>query len=299
MGTSDSSETAVALTAVPRKSSQTAWRRFRRHRPALVALAVLAVFGFAAAAAPWISINDPYSYEIALIKKPPSLNHILGTDGAGRDVFARLLHAGRVSLSVGIVAAGISAVIGTFVGLVSGYVGGRVDDLLMRFTELVMTFPSFFAIIILVALVGPSIFNLMAVIGFLGWTGKARLVRGQVLSLREMDFVIAARALGARDRRLVLMHILPNVMGYVAVAATLTVAGAILTEASLSFLGLGVQIPTPTWGNMMTAAQALHVLKLQPWLWLPPGIAIGTTVIAVNFLGDGLRDALDPRTIIE
>ena len=175
----------------------------------------------------------------------------------------------------------------------------RWTTVLQRFTELVMTFPSFFAVIILVALVGPSIVNLMVVIGFLGWTGKSRLVRGQVLSLREMDFVTAARAIGSSHRRMMFIHILPSVMGYVAVAGMLTVAGAIITEASLSFLGLGVRVPTPTWGNMMTAAQGLHILKHQPWMWAPPGVVISTTVIAVNFVGDGLRDALDPRTRIE
>ena len=292
-GTADS---AVELSAVPRKSSQTAWRRFRRHRLALSGMIILAIFGAAALLAPLISFHDPNKYDIDLLKTAPTAQHILGTDGAGRDIFARLLYAGRVSLSVGLVAAIISAIIGTTIGLVSGFVGGRVDNLLMRFTELVMTFPTFFAVILLIAIVGNSVFNVMAVIGFLGWTGKARLVRGQVLSLREMDFITAARALGARDRRLLVTHVLPNVMGYVAVAGTLTVAGAILTEASLSFLGLGVQIPTPTWGNMMNSAQALHVLKHQPWIWLPPGLAIGLTVLAVNFMGDGMRDALDPRT---
>ncbi len=299
IASSGSTDAAADPGAVPRKSSQTAFRRFRRHRLALFGLIVLTLFGIAAVLAPWVSINDPYRYDIGLLKTPPSAQHILGTDGAGRDVLARLLHGGRVSLSVGLVAAVISAIIGTVVGLVSGYVGGRTDNVLMRFTEIVMTFPTFFAVILLVALVGDSVFNVMAVIGFLGWTGKGRLVRGQVLSLREMDFVTAARALGSSDSRLLITHILPNVMGYVAVAGTLTVAGAILTEASLSFLGLGVQIPTPTWGNMMNSAQALHVLKHQPWIWLPPGLAIGITVLAVNFVGDGMRDALDPRTRLE
>jgi len=165
----------------------------------------------------------------------------------------------------------------------------------MRFTELVMTFPLFFAVIILVSLIGPNVFNVIVVIGVLGWPGLARLVRGQVLSLREMDYVTAARALGATDRRLVFIHILPGVMPYVMVAATLGLANAILTEAALSFLGLGVQIPTSTWGNMLYAAQSLAVLEGQPWLWIPPGLAIGLTVLAANFVGDGLRDALDPR----
>jgi peptide/nickel transport system permease protein len=249
--------------------------------------------------APWVSINDPIRADVFNIKSAPSRDHILGTDSAGRDIFARIVHAGRVSLSVGIVAALISSAIGTIIGLISGYVGGWVDNLLQRFTELVMTFPSFFALIILVSVVGPSVYNLMIVIGFLGWTGKARLVRGQVLSVRQMDYVTAARAVGANQSRLMFIHILPSVMGYVAVAGMLTVAGAIITEASLSFLGLGVRMPTPTWGNMITGAQSLFVLKELPWIWVPPGVAISITVIAVNFVGDGLRDALDPRTRIE
>ena len=293
-------EGAAALAeALPRKSRETAWRRFRRHRLALLGLAILTTFSAAAVFAPLIAWHDPFHVDLSRVQEPPSLTFILGTDYTGRDILARLMLAGRVSLSVGLVAAVIASIIGTIIGLASAYAGGWVDNVLQRFTELVMTFPSFFAIIILVALVGPSIVNLMVVIGFLGWTGKSRLVRGQVLSLRETDFVTAARAIGSSHRRMMFIHILPNIMGYVAVAGMLTVAGAIITEASLSFLGLGVRVPTPTWGNMMTAAQGLHILKHQPWMWAPPGVVISTTVIAVNFVGDGLRDALDPRTRIE
>jgi peptide/nickel transport system permease protein len=165
----------------------------------------------------------------------------------------------------------------------------------MRFTELVMTFPTFFAVVILVALVGPNVFNIMLVIGLFGWTGIARLVRGQVLSLREMDYVLASRAIGVSDRRMLFVHILPGVMPLVMVAATLGLASAILTEAALSFLGLGVRIPTATWGNMLYAAQSLEVLESQWWLWIPPGLAISFAVLAANFVGDGLRDAVDPR----
>ena len=262
-------------------------------------MGMLLVFCVAAAGAPWFAVHDLNRVDLDNVKTAPNTSHWLGTDDAGRDVFARLLFAGRISLSVGIVAALISAVIGTWIGLVSGYFGGWLDNLLMRFTEMIMTFPTFFAVLILVALLGPSVFNVMAVLGFLGWPGKARLVRGQVLSLREMEYVTAARALGASERRLIFIHILPGVLPYVAVASTLTLVYAILTETSLSFLGIGVQIPTPTWGNMMTGAQSLFKLKHQYWLWLPPGLTIGLTVIAVNFIGDGLRDALDPRTRIE
>ena len=282
--------------AAPRRR-RTVWRRFRRHRLALLGAIILGVFGVAAAFAPLISWHEPDAIDLDHVRAAPSWSHVLGTDRGGRDVFARILFAARVSLSVGVVAAIISSVIGSSMGLASGYAGGWVDNLLQRFTELVMTFPSFFAIIILISLLGPSVFNIMYVIGVLGWTGTSRLVRGQVLSIREMDYVTAARAIGCTNRRMLFVHILPGVVPFVIVSATLTLAYAILAESALSFLGLGVVIPTATWGNMMTAATGLHVLKAQPWLWAPPGLAISTTVLAVNFLGDGLRDALDPRSM--
>ena len=297
MSTDDGTQLAADLADASRRPRRTVWWRFRRHRLALWGLIILMFFGFGAVFAPWIAVHDPNYGDLYNVKAPPTMEHWLGTDAGGRDLFARILFAGRVSLSVGLVAAGISAVIGTVIGLVSGYAGGWVDNLLQRFTELVMTFPTFFAILIIVSIVGPSVWNIMVVIGVLGWTGKARLVRGQVLSLREMDYVTAARAIGASERRMLFGAILPGVIPYVAVASTLTVAGAILTEASLSFLGIGVQIPTATWGNMMSAAQQIFVLSDMPWVWAPPGTAIGMTVIAVNFLGDGLRDALDPRSV--
>ncbi|HEX8968617.1 MAG TPA: ABC transporter permease, partial [Chloroflexota bacterium] len=209
--------------------------------------------------------------------------------------WSRVVYGGRVSMSVGVVAVAIATSIGTVLGLTSGYAGGLADNLLMRVTELVQTFPLFFAVVILVALVGPNVVNVMAVIGFLSWPGLARLVRGQVLSLRQQQYVEAARALGVGHLRLAVRHILPGVLPYLAVYATLALAQAILTEAALSFLGLGVQMPIPSWGGMMNSAQALTVLEDQPWLWIPPGLAIGTTVLCANFVGDGLRDAFDPR----
>lgn len=282
-----------------RKSQPSVWRRFRRHRVAFVGLAILGTLTFTSTFAPFVAKHHPFYVDLQKIKNPPSLEHKLGTDEAGRDVFARLIFGGRVSLSVGLVSAAITAAIGTLIGLVSGYSGRKVDNILMRFTELVMTFPAFFLILILVALIGRNVFNIMLVIGLFGWPGLARLVRGQVLSMREMDYVTAARALGGSDRRVIFRHIMPGIMGYVAVASMLTVAGAIITETSLSFIGFGIKLPTPSWGNMMTAAQGLHTLKHEPWIWAPPGIVISATVIAVNFVGDGLRDALDPRTRIE
>ncbi len=282
----------------------------------MVGFAILLFFTASAVFAPLLTNQDPNTINLRLLKRPPcwstalgvgsgiieaecTPDHWLGTDRTGRDVFSRLLYAGRVSLTVGVAAAGLSAVIGTVLGLISGFFGHWTDNVLQRFTELIMTFPTLFAVIILVGIVGPSVWNIIFVLGGLGWTSTIRVVRGQVLSIREMDYVLGARALGASNGRLMFKHMLPGVMPYVAVGATLTVAGAILTEASLSFLGFGVRAPTATWGSMMNQAQRLFILRDMPWLWLPPGAAISLTVIAVNFMGDGLRDALDPRTRIE
>jgi peptide/nickel transport system permease protein len=247
-----------------------------------------------AISAPFVS-PDPFAVDLDAVKKAPSAAHVLGTDSAGRDVLARLLSAARVSMSVGLVAVAIATSIGTLVGLSAGYAGGGIDNLLMRLTEFVQTFPLFFAVVILVALVGPNVFNVMAVIGLLSWPGLARLIRGQVLSLRQQQYVEAARALGAHGRRVVGLHVLPGVLPYLAVYGTLALAQAILTEAALSFLGLGVQMPIPSWGGMMNSAQSLTVLESQPWLWVPPGAAIALTVLCANFVGDALRDAFDPR----
>jgi peptide/nickel transport system permease protein len=281
-------------TTAPSRGTNTAWRRFRRDRVATVAACVLLLFALLALAAPLIA-TDPSTVDLDNIKRPPTLQHPLGTDSAGRDVWARIVNGARVSMSVGVVAVSIATLIGTVIGLSAGYLSGAADNVLMRFTELVQTFPLFFAVVILVALVGPNIFNVMAVIGLISWPGLARLVRGQVLSIRQQQYVEAAQAMGARGRRIVGLHVLPAVLPYLAVYGALALAQAILTEAALSFLGLGVQMPIPSWGGMMNSAQSLTVLETQPWLWIPPGLAIATTVLCANFLGDALRDAFDPR----
>lgn len=299
MTTRVTEQASLAFSTGDRQSRNTTWRRFRRHRLALVGLIILLLFSLAALLAPLITPQGRDHVDLDSILQPPSREYILGTDRAGRDVYTRLVYGARISMSVGLVAVLIAGSIGTIIGLVAGYFGGMSDNLLMRFTELVMTFPTFFAVIILVALIGPNVFNVMLVIGGLGWPGIARLVRGQILSLREMDYIIAARAIGAPGRRIMFVHMLPGVISYVMVAATLGIATAILTEAALSFLGLGVRIPTPTWGNMMNAAQSLDVLENNPWIWIPPGLAIGLAVLAANFVGDGLRDAVDPRMQID
>jgi peptide/nickel transport system permease protein len=280
--------------AAPRKQTNTAWRRFARDRVAVVSLVVLLLLVLLAAFGPIFALN-PNAVDLDSVKQPPSATHLLGTDSAGRDVWSRLIIGGRVSMSVGVVAVSIAMFIGTLIGLVSGAFGGAIDNLLMRFTELIQTFPLFFAVVIFVALVGPNILNVMLVIGLLSWPGLARLVRGQVLSLRQQQYVDAAHALGASSTRVVGRHIFPGILPYLAVYGTLALAQAILTEAALSFLGLGVQMPIASWGGMMNAAQQLIVLDSQPWLWVPPGLAIALAVLAANYAGEGLRDAFDPR----
>lgn len=271
------------------------WQRFIRHRLALIGMTLLLILVALSVAAPLIVRHDPYTTDLRAYRKPPSWDHLLGTDSAGRDVLSRLLYAGRVSLSVGLVAVSIYVVIGVVLGGLAGYYGGWVDSLIMRLADVVLAFPSLIIIIVMVSLLGPSIYNVMLVIGVLGWPPIARLVRGNFLSLREREFVIAAEAIGAGNRRIIFRHVLPNTLAPVIVAASFGMAQAILLEAGLSFIGLGVQPPTPSWGNMLNDAQSVSVLRSMPWLWLPPGVMIAVTVLSVNFIGDGLRDALDPR----
>lgn len=272
--------------------------RFVQYRPAVFGLVVIILLILIAVFAPQVARVDPFYQDYSSLKVPPSADHWLGTDALGRDVWARLVYATRVSLSVGLVAVAIYTVIGTLLGAIAGYYGGWVDSVIMRLTDIVMTFPVLIIVITVVALIGPSLFNIMAVMGLLSWPSICRLVRGQILSLREEEFVLAAKALGASDFFIIFNHLLPNVIGPIVVAATFGIASAILTEASLSFLGLGVPPPQPSWGQMLTDAQKLTILSEMPWLWVPPGLMVSLTVLCVNFVGDGLRDALDPRTVL-
>ena len=283
------------LNAFPGAKRSSVWRRFRRHRLALLGSTLLLLLVVASLGAPLIARQDPYAVDLRSYRKGPSKAHRLGTDSAGRDVLSRLLYAGRVSLSVGLVAVSIYAAIGILLGGFAGYYGGWVDSLIMRFADMVLSFPSLIVIITIVSILGPSIYNVMLVIGAMGWPPIARLVRGNFLSLREQEFVIAAESIGAPGLRIIFRHVLPNALAPVIVAASFGMAQAILLEAGLSFLGLGVQPPTPSWGNMLTDAQSINVLRSMIWLWLPPGAMIGITVLSINFIGDGLRDALDPR----
>ncbi len=272
---------------------KTFWRYFRRNRLAVGGLLVILITFLVAGFAPIIAPHDPEKTDVSLKLKPPSSRHYLGTDQLGRDVFSRMLYGSRVSLSVGFVAVAISILIGILVGALAGYYGGWVDSLLMRFVDVMLCFPSFFLILTVVALLGPSLFKVMVVIGITSWMGTSRFVRAEFLTLRERDFVQAARALGVKDRRIIFRHILPNALAPVFVTATLDVATAILVEAGLSFLGFGVQPPAPSWGNILTEGRT-YIFDAW-WLTVFPGLAILVTVLSFNLLGEGLRDALDPR----
>jgi len=274
-----------------------AWRQFTKHKLAVAGLITIIIIQGLILAAPWLAKHDPNRIGVAMPFSAPSADNWLGTDQLGRDVFARLLYGGRVSFTVGFVSVGIYLIIGVTLGALSGYLGGWFDMAVQRITETVMTLPTILIVVTVVSLVGPSVYNIFLAIGLLGWPGVCRIVRSEFLSLRERDFVTAAKASGASTGRIVFRHILPNALGPVIVAGTLGIAGAILLETSLSFLGLGVQPPTPSWGNMLMEASRVSVLEGMPWLWLPPGIAISLSVLSFNFVGDGLRDALSPRTM--
>ncbi|HAX62077.1 MAG TPA: peptide ABC transporter permease [Elusimicrobia bacterium] len=253
----------------------------------IVALILTAIFS------PLISTHNPIEGNILERLQSPSKNHFLGTDEMGRDVFSRMVYGTRISISIGIIAVGISVIAGTFLGLISGYFGGKIDTVIMRFVDIMLCFPTFFLILMVIAFLEPNIYNVMIVIGLTSWTGLARLVRGETLSVKERDFIIAAKGLGLKKRRIIFVHILPNVIAPVIVASILGVGAAILTESGLSFLGLGVQPPTPSWGNILTSGK--DYIHIAWWLSIFPGLAILLTVLSWNLLGEGLRDVFDPR----
>ncbi len=273
------------------------WRRFRRNKLALFGALIILSLTVVAVIAPLIAPFHPNEQDILHRLEPPSRKHLLGTDDLGRDLLSRIIYGTRVSLLVGFVAVGIAIIIGTLLGLLSGYFGGGLDSLIMRFVDITLCFPTFFLILMVIAFLEPNIWNVMVVIGLTGWPGLTRLVRGECLSVREREFVQAAKALGLSNRRVMFVHLLPNVMAPILVAATLGIGGAILTESALSFLGLGVQPPTPSWGNILTAGK--DYITVAWWLSLYPGLAILVTVLAYNLLGEGLRDVLDPRMMAE
>ncbi|MFQ5457506.1 MAG: ABC transporter permease [Myxococcota bacterium] len=264
-----------------------------RNPLAVAGLVTVGLLGAVAILAPLISPHDPAAIDAGMVLAPPSGSHPFGTDELGRDVASRMIYGARISLAVGFVAVGIAVVIGIVVGALAGYYGGWVEAVAMRFTDIMLCFPSFFLILAVIAFLQPSIWNIMIVIGVTSWMGVARLVRAEFLSLKEREFVLAARSQGIRDLRIIFRHILPNALAPVYVSAILGVAGAVLLESGLSFLGLGVQPPTPSWGNILTAGK--DNIEIAWWLSVFPGLAILVTVLAYNLLGEGIRDALDPR----
>ena len=260
-----------------------------------VGLVIVLVAVLAALVGPALSPYNPAAQELARRLEPPTLSHPFGLDELGRDILARLLAGARISLLVGLAVVSVSSVVGMLVGSIAGYFGGRVDDVISRVVDILMAFPGILLAIALVAVLGPSLTNVVLALSVIGWVGYARLVRGQALRARELDFVHAARALGAGSPRVVLRHVLPSAFPAVVVQSTLGMAGAIIAEASLSFLGLGVQPPTPSWGTMLDAGRA-HLFDA-PHLTIFPGLAIALLVLGFNFLGDGLRDRVDPKLV--
>ena len=272
---------------------QVFWTRFRTNRFAMAGGVVVISLFLLSFLASYITPYGPDDLDLYHVLMPPSSAHWFGTDDLGRDVLTRMIYGAQISLEVGFVAAGIAVIVGTIVGLVAGYYSGWVDNILMRFVDIMLCFPTFFLILAVIAFIGQSIWYIMIIIGLTGWMGVARLVRAEVLSIRERDYVMAVRALGASDMRIIFRHIFPNAMAPVLVSATLGVAGAILTESALSFLGIGVPPPTPSWGNILTSGK--DYIEFAWWLTLYPGLAITVTVLAYYLVGEGIRDALDPR----
>lgn len=272
---------------------QTVMRRFRAHHLAKISLVILVVVGLAALFAPVVAPYDPDAI-VGTFSGAPCKEFILGTDQIGRDVFSRLLYATRISLLVGILATVISTVIGVVLGLIAGYFGGVADMLLMRFTDMVMSFPYILLVLVAAAIFKPGLWSIILILGFVDWPGVARLVRGNVLSLRETNFVKGNVVAGMPLRHILFSEILPNTVAPILVYATSVIAISMLDEAALSFLGMGVQPPMASLGNMLNGAQSITVLTSQPWLWLPPGIMIVVLVVSINFVGDALRDAFDP-----
>lgn len=269
--------------------------RLRRDTRTRIGVAVIVIMIVMAVFAPLVARQDPNAIDLINLLEPPSRAHWLGTDVQGRDVWARLVYGARVSLAVGLVSQAIAVSIGVTLGLLAGYYRGWIDELVMRLADVTLAFPTLLLLIAMSAALQPSMGVVFVTIGVVGWAGMARLVRGQVLVVRDLEYVQAARALGAKGRRVMLRHVLPNVVGPVVIAATLGVAGAIMAEAALSFLGLGIQPPTASWGSMIADGRDLDQLRNAPWTSLAPGLAIGAAVLGFNLLGDALRDALDPR----
>lgn len=276
-------------------ANRSLWQRLSADPYFFCGFIVLLILTGLAVAAPWLAPFSPEDVDLFSIESPPDAIHWLGTDEIGRDVLSRLLYGGRVSVLVGLSAVVVQLVIGIFLGSLAGYFSGVVDAGIMRLTEIVMCFPFYAIAITLAAIFGASVWNVILIIGILNWTGLARLVRAELLSLREREFVLAAKVMGVSHSRIIIRHLLRNAYAPILVYATLAVAHGILAEAALSFLGLGVRQPQASWGNMLSAAQSMRVISYQWWLWVPPGIAIVAMVLAINFVGEGLARTLNAR----
>lgn len=270
-------------------------QRFLRDNRARIGIGIVIIMSVAAILAPLIARQNPIAIDLAHLLERPSAEHWLGTDIQGRDIWSRLVYGARVSLTVGLISQGIALALGVTLGLLAGFYGRWVDEIVMRLADVTLAFPTLLLLIAMVAALQPSEAVVYATIGIVGWAGMARIVRGQVLVVRQLEYIQAIRALGAGDLRIMIQHVLPNVIAPVVIAATLGVAGAIMAEAALSFLGLGVPPPAPSWGSMIADGRDLEQLRRAPWTSVFPGIAIGAAVLGFNLLGDALRDALDPR----
>ncbi len=284
----DKTENYVSLTEI-------SFRKFIRNKLAVAGIFVILILVLLSICAPMLTNYTVSETDLFNIKVAPNEAHILGTDDLGRDVFTRLLYGGRVSILVGIASMTVQLIIGVTLGAIAGYFGGIVEKIIMRIIDIIMCFPFFVIAVSVAAIVGPGVKNLIIIIGLLMWPNIARIVRAEILSLKENDYILAARAMGLSSFEIIRYHILPNIMSPVLVAATLAIANGILTEASLSFLGIGVKLPQPSWGNILIDAQNIGTLQREWWLWIPAGSLIILMVLSINFVGDGLRDALDPK----
>ncbi|WP_434793935.1 Dipeptide transport system permease protein DppC [Terrisporobacter petrolearius] len=276
--------------------TEISFRKFKKNKLAVVGVFIILALVLLSICAPLLTDYTISQTDLFNIKMAPSSEHILGTDDLGRDVFTRLLYGGRVSIIVGIASMTVQLVIGVIMGAIAGYFGGIAEKIIMRIIDVIMCFPFFVIAVSVAAVVGPGVKNLIIIIGFLMWPNIARIVRAEILALKENDYIMAAKAMGLSSFEIIKSHILPNIMSPILVAATLAIANGILTEASLSFLGIGVKLPQPSWGNMLIAAQNIGTLQREWWLWIPAGSLIILMVLSINFVGDGLRDALDPKT---
>lgn len=271
------------------------FRKFINNKLAVMGLIIIIIMTVLSICAPLLTSYEVSETDLYNTRSAPDKEHLLGTDDVGRDVFTRLLYGGRISILVGILAMAVQLLIGVTVGSIAGYYGGIVDTIIMRIIDTIMCFPFFVIAIALAAVLGGSIKNLILIIGLLMWPSIARIVRAEILSLKENDYIMAAKALGLSPKEIIIGHLLPNVMSPILVASTLSIANGILMEASLSFLGLGVKPPQPSWGNMLVAAQNMDILQNEWWQWIPAGLMVVLIVLSINFVGDGLRDALDPQ----